>query len=277
MSLRLALALALASTLAAGCQEEYCALEYDRGAPLEDPLPGLRNPYTGQCDYYGGGGGGGGGNGGSCGDFGGSTEPAGDRAPIPDWGICDGFCESLVEDDCLQAEECRGAYSDPCLDGSDGQCEFVEPAFYQCWAVSPGDGYSEEGCSTYDAEECSRHNECSAVHAISNGGDATGVLGVFGYCVDEPGPTDPGSCLGMIECDALAPECPEDTVPGIADGCWTGYCIPVDDCNSLGACSEQSEQQCVGRADCEPVYEGIDCTCDGEDCTCAEWVFESCS
>jgi hypothetical protein len=156
-------------------------------------------------------------------------------------------------------------------------CEFVEPTFYQCWAVTPGGGFSEDGCNTYEAEECSRHNECSAVHSITNGGASNGVVGDFGYCIDETGLTDPGSCTETADCAMAPPECPENTVAGVRDGCWTGYCIPLDECETRPSCSEQSEAQCVSREDCEPVYEGLDCTCDGEDCTCAEWVFESCS
>ncbi len=277
MSLRLVLAytltLALGSTLAAGCYyEDHCVDALEERAPV-DPGPGIRNPYSGQCEYYGGGGGG---STGECDDFGGNfTEPAGDRAPLPDWGVCDGFCETLAEEDCLQAAECRAAYADPCADGIT-QCELVEPAFYECWAVTPGGGYSEDGCNTYDADECSRHNECSAVHTIS-GGAATGALGPFAYCVDEAGSTDPGSCSEVAECAMPAPDCPEGTVAGVAQGCWTGYCIPLDECDVLPVCSEQTELQCINQENCEPVYEGLDCTCDGEDCTCAEWVFKSCS
>jgi hypothetical protein len=262
MSLRLALALALSSSLAAGCYfEEHCVTTQNDWAPA-DPGPGQRNPNTGQCDFYGGGGTG------ACGDFGGgSAEPAG--ASLTDWGICNSYCETLTEADCLQAEECRGAYVDPC---GDAQCD-DDLSFYECWAITPWGGFSDEGCDTYDAEECARHNECSAVHGFG----ISGGVGDFGYCIDETGPTDPGSCVGMIACTVDPPDCPEGTVAGMGEGCWTGYCIPLDECESLSACSEQPEEQCVGRADCEPVYEGLDCTCDGEDCTCAEWVFESCS
>lgn len=274
MSLRLALSFVLGSALAAGCYyEEQCpTIQGDSlGAP-QQPDPGQRNPYTGQCESFGGGGGGGGG-GTTCGDFGGPVEAEADRAPLPDWGVCDGFCESLSEADCLAAEECRTSYVDGCPAGFD--CDaLIEPTFNQCWAVTPGGGFNQDGCNVYDADECARHNECAAVHSGSPGAE----LGNFVYCMDEIGEQpDPGSCEGETLCPTLPPDCPENTVPGIGDGCWTGYCIPVSECEALPACSAQAEDACVGRADCEPVYEGIDCTCVGEDCTCADWVFATCS
>ncbi|MCP4445755.1 MAG: hypothetical protein GY811_10500 [Myxococcales bacterium] len=274
MNLRLALAFSLSTLLAAGCYyEDTCALS--GGDTLEaDPGPGQRNPYSGQCDYFGGGGGGGSGS--SCGDYGGPDYPAPqaeDRAPTPEWGMCNGFCESLSLDDCVQVEECRASYVGGCPPDADCD-ETVVPEFNQCWAITPGGGYSEDGCRAYEAEECARHNECSAVHW--NVGDAG--YGDFAYCIDESGgDSDPGSCVGDALCEMLPPECPDGTTPGIRDNCFTGYCIPLGDCEELPVCSTQSENSCVARLDCEPVYEGIDCTCDGDDCTCADWSFQSCS
>ena len=56
-------------------------------------------------------------------------------------------------------------------------------------------------------------------------------------CVPD-GVPDPGTCDGEIWCDGIPPTCPDGTVAGIADGCWTGYCIPVEDCgpNDPGSC-----------------------------------------
>jgi hypothetical protein len=88
MSLRLLLICALTLPITASCYGgSHCEENY-QGAPAIEPAP-LRNPYTGQCESFGGWGGGGGG-GGNCGDY--ALEEA-DQAPLPDWGICDGFCE----------------------------------------------------------------------------------------------------------------------------------------------------------------------------------------
>jgi hypothetical protein len=99
------------------------------------------------------------------------------------------------------------------------------------------------------------------------------------YDACEP-PIDPGSCWEQVDCLAFAiPECPEGSVPGVIDGCWSGYCIPEEQCEAPPACEQIAEEAaCVERADCAPIYEGIDCSCDGNgNCTCTDWEFQSCS
>jgi hypothetical protein len=44
--------------------------------------------------------------------------------------------------------------------------------------------------------------------------------------------TGPGDCTGAILCNAAPPACPTGTTPGIANGCYTGYCIPNIYCGS---------------------------------------------
>jgi hypothetical protein len=74
--------------------------------------------------------------------------------------------------------------------------------------------------------------------------------------------------------------CGDDATPGIEAGCWTGACIPLEECGEPPpppACAElDSEQSCVSRTDCDALYEGIDCECTGDMCECAEWIFDQC-
>jgi hypothetical protein len=43
------------------------------------------------------------------------------------------------------------------------------------------------------------------------------------------------------------------------------------------ACEDLStEPACIDRADCAPTYLGVDCTCDANGCTCADWLFDTC-
>lgn len=250
----------LALPLAAACTgEEHC--DYYEGAPTADQaVSQLRNPETGICESFSQGGGGTRG-GGDCGDY------AFEEAPIyiPDWATCGGLCESLLEADCLAASECRGAYL-----GSG-----AEPSFFQCWAVAPNGGITQD-CAEYGAEDCSRHSDCISVHDLApNDG-----FGNFASCAPEPGddpdPNLPGSCVGEVSCEMVAPLCPDNTIAGRLDGCWTGYCIPIDQCDGLPACAALDETGCVGRDDCSPLYEGVDCSCEGEACVCADWSFASC-
>ena len=99
------------------------------------------------------------------------------------------------------------------------------------------------------------------------------------YCIPLSACEDRGSCTGEVLCDSIPPTCEAGTTPGILDGCWTGFCIPLDECEDPPvACNEiGNETQCIGRADCSALYEGIDCVCDEFGaCECAEWLFVEC-
>jgi hypothetical protein len=240
---------------------------YGGGGAEPAPLPGVRNPVTGQCEYhYGGGGGGGCDACGVCEPT--SIDPAG---PVPSWGYCESACSYLDEATCLATAGCRAAYMD-------------DFGYYECWAVDMS-GPVQGQCAGLDAWECSRHDDCVAWHTSScssddptdPSGDIACAIGSFRECAAEPG-ADPGSCFGEVLCDALPPECPPDSIAGRRDGCWTGACILVEECEPIACESLADEQACVDRADCVALYEGSDCTCDANgNCTCSTWTFTSCA
>jgi hypothetical protein len=101
-------------------------------------------------------------------------------------------------------------------------------------------------------------------------------IGSFQSCAPETSIPDPGSCVGPITCTTPQPTCPANTLPGRRNGCWTGYCIPIADCDQLPACSELNEMDCIGRTDCAPIYQGVNCSCTTTGCTCQSWTFDSC-
>jgi hypothetical protein len=259
--------------ISGGTDPDPC--EEDTLLDQEAPSVEYRDPFTGVCTYLGGGGGGGGG-GGTCGDWGGSGDeaPAEPQAPgaFADWAVCYQTCEGLDEQSCLTTSACRAAYA---IDPGGSQ------SFYECWGTAPSGPIQGGDCTALDAFACSLHDDCSAVHEVLEGvGDNGGfqlALGNFQNCIAEPGnPSDPGTCTGEILCDALVPDCPDDTVAGRKDGCYTGYCIPVDECESLAACSTLGEEECVQRSDCDGLYQGVDCTCVGDVCSCTSWLFDGC-
>ncbi len=264
---------------------------------LEPAPPSIeyRDPVSGTCSFLGGGGGGGGGggSGGTCGDFGGGgtggsggIDPSGgddsgnseeDPNPqrpgaFPDWAVCYQGCEGLDEQTCQTTYACRAAY-------------VIEPggsqSFYECWGTAQSGPIQGGDCELLDAYACSLHDDCSPVHSTlespSGSGGLTIALGPFQNCIAEPGDVpDPGECTGEVLCDIIEPNCPANTTPGIKDGCYTGYCIPLDECAALANCSTLAEDSCVARSDCEGLYQGVDCVCEGDVCSCASWLFEGC-
>ena len=71
------------------------------------------------------------------------------------------------------------------------------------------------------------------------------------------------------------PTCEAGTTPGIIDNCYSGYCIPNDECTS-GCSSYTDEANCLDN-NCTATYEGSDCTCySNGTCSCAIETFESC-
>jgi hypothetical protein len=231
-----------------GCfgSDDECVY-YDR-AGADIAAYELRNPNTGICQDYGGGG---------CNS---SCEPCAldTTQEVPDWGACYSQCEGLDENTCRTTSGCRAAYIGNYTN------------FYQCWAVAMSGPIQGGTCLGLDAQECSRHDDCSAIHNTGT------PIGSFSSCTNESSIQDPGSCVGAITCDALPPQCPANTIAGRRNGCWTGYCIPVEQCDALPACGELNEMDCIQRADCSPTYEGHNCTCNGTSCTCQTWTFDSC-
>lgn len=226
--------------------DDVCPLYEAGGRGTEGIGVELRDPTTGTCQAYG--------YGYDCAD---PCQPCAEPAiAYPDWGYCDGRCEILDESTCKTTSGCRAVYA-----GSE---------FHECWSTSQSGPIQGGNCVGLDANSCSQHDDCVAIHA------AGAPIGTFASCANETGGVDPGSCVGQVACDALPPACPSGTIPGRTNSCWTGYCIPFAQCDQLPACSELDEMGCIDRDDCAPIYEGQNCSCNGGSCTCQSWTFETC-
>jgi hypothetical protein len=186
------------------------------GAAVYDP--GIRNPDTGLCEYWNTGGGGECDACGNCPD----APNQDDRAPTPTWGSCESGCEGLDQATCETTGGCRAILTSACITAD---CQDT-PVFAACWPTDTTGPVQGGGCEGLDAFSCSLHDDCSAVHQQDNG-----AAGTFGYCTPEGDATGgPGSCDGTMTCERVSPACPEGTTPGIANGCYTDYCIPLEDC-----------------------------------------------
>jgi hypothetical protein len=161
------------------------------GVALPPQSGGLRNPTFGDCEFFGCGGGGG------VLDSSGSPPASPRAAPtdLPDWGICGSPCEMLDEDSCRLADACRAIYVDPCA-GSNIPCVRVE--FSKCWPTAPSGPVRGSECVGLDAQECSRHDDCVAVHFT----DANGQPAAFLGCQNEIAPAP--SCGALSESDCIS-------------------------------------------------------------------------
>jgi hypothetical protein len=82
----------------------------------------------------------------------------------------------------------------------------------------------------------------------------------------------------LVSCDAPTPGCEDGFLPEVADGCWTGNCVPTEACDVVPDCSYcQADDTCVelqtqlGNVyECTPTPESCggepDCACIGEVC-----------
>jgi hypothetical protein len=275
---RLALAAVFLLSTASGCffysdddDCQYGGAEPGGSGGAAQYDPGLRNPETGLCEFWGvppv-----------DCTDpcqpcYGTGQE---DRAPTPTWGYCESQCTGLDQTTCTATSGCRAIYTSNCITDD---C-IDDPVYVDCWSTDMTGPIQGGSCEGLDSTTCSMHDDCSAVHYPSCGStDAPTVCvaGSFGYCTAEDPSTDPGNCYEAVTCDIAPPECPEGTTPGIRNGCYTGYCIPLEECEAAPACADiPAEASCIARTDCTPIYRGENCTCEDTVCTCETWIYASC-
>jgi hypothetical protein len=188
--------------------------------------------------------------------------------------VCYGRCEPAPEPacnliDCPPGTHCEVVCATDCAPTPGGPCD---PG---CWPVCVDD--------QPDVGECYGDVLCDSLPPACPSGTVAGVSnGCWtGYCIPlrECG-HDPGHCFmpGEPICRMMPPACPSGTVPGVRDMCWSGYCIPQHACESPATCESITDgPACLARADCSPVYEGVDCTCDASgNCTCRDQAFARC-
>jgi hypothetical protein len=166
-----------------------------------------RDPSTGQCQSFGEG----------CDS---TCGPCPLSDVLPDWGTCNGACESLTETQCLATADCHAAYQDDSA---------AHPVFWGCWDMPATTLHGS--CTNLDAQTCSEHDDCSSL---------------FTGPVNQP----PNFVPSFESCQ------PE----GMQVGCAT----------------VTTETACLARADCDPIYNGTNCTCDPHGCTCQDQTFDRC-
>lgn len=215
-------------------------------------------------------------------------------------------CEGLDAFRCSTSDHCIAVHQSDCAMGKpspdipDGfdKVDCAPAEFLSCHNEGP----VPEGC--YSDNDCGASETCNAAEVcLPPSGDGAGDAVCYGYCVpnacppidvDCPDntvkvcpqdaceadctcePIDPGECDGEVLCLAAPPLCEEGSTPGIANGCWTGECIPLSSCPDFACEDIDGESMCIARADCNAYYVGDDCSCNASGCTCADWNFDSC-
>lgn len=163
-----------------------------------------------------------------------------------------GGCAQLTADNCVANETCSLVYTEgygsapqkfeQCVDENRNICDRVDIG-------CPPNSHCEQECSGSNcAPTCVPNTTCASVDC-----------GPGYQCIDEcpiddpyntcsptcvPVGTGPGSCTGPVTCDALPPTCPANTTAGIANGCYTGFCIPN------AACGGTDPGQCYATVTC---------------------------
>jgi len=149
----LLLAYLTACTIYLGDDGDDVPCQYDVIAPLR-----LVNPSNLSCEDFSSG----------CPDECGPCTLDSDE-PIPTWGYCDSGCSGLDELACAVTSGCRTAHDWGCFTG-DGPCT-AEVSYLGCFAVDTT-GPVQGACPGLDAYECSRHDDCIALHDFFEGGGA---------------------------------------------------------------------------------------------------------
>ena len=142
---------------------------------------------------------------------------------FPEWPACSGPCNGLDEPSCLATAQCHAAYID--TTGGSGS---ATRAYSACWNMIATQPNPNGACAGLDAETCALQHQCASLMLIAT--DVEHFESCFAASGAGGGCTDPGICYGSVQCNDAPPACPVGTVAGIANGCWSGYCIPTTKC-----------------------------------------------
>ena len=211
-------------------------------------------------------------------------------------------CDGLGSQDCSDHDNCISIYAsdgstttfescaaeNPTTCGADGTCAAGSHCAEQCSLCEAGNGTDPKtpcgNCSAVCVPDqvcgedlsCPTGYDCTQVCAMQSDGSTT----CSNLCV--PNGSDPGTCTSTGPmCSMAPPECPVNTVPGILDGCWSGYCIPTADCGpgDPGTCTSSGPMCAMAPPACPPnttpgILDGCwsgycipDAACPTPDCT----------
>jgi hypothetical protein len=220
----------LVSSIVLLCALPGCLLYFDgpddqcpvRDLPAAEPAQSLRNPELLTCEFFGGGGT----CDPACGPCPALATARTPTPPLPSWGVCGSSCEGEGEASCAAREDCRVVRDVVCA--VEGTCE---TDFVGCFATDMFVDPTVECFAAVDGTSCSRNPACTAFHRNACSPADPSCPREFSLCMPEGG--TPGRCFEPVACDALPPPCPVGTQPGVLGACYSGACIPDQDCEKL--------------------------------------------
>lgn len=217
--------LAMFLVLISGCMFVFDGRDGDDDCLIAEPAIApapLRNPETLTCDSQG--------TGvcrPECGPCPLAEAAASDLVAPPTWGVCGSTCEGLSEAACAQDAGCRVVKDAECA--VSGTCN----GFLGCFPTDQLTRTDVDCFTAFDGATCSQSAACTAYHRSHGTANARSPVLVREFAMCAPEGQAPGSCHGVVACDRAAPACPTQTMPGIANGCYTGACIPLDVCGPI--------------------------------------------
>jgi hypothetical protein len=150
--------------------------------------------------------------------------------PTPTWGLCGSTCDSLTESACSADPACRVIKDVRCALGQ----QLCATDYLGCFPTDQGTDHTLDCFAAEDGTTCSMSNACVAMHRA----DCSGAANIPPECVRSfalcaPEGADPGRCHEVATCERLPPVCGSEETPGVANGCYTGACIPNDVCEPI--------------------------------------------
>lgn len=179
-----------------------------------------------------------------------------------------GQCEEIPTDT-------GGGECDPC-----GRCPPTDPQAPPDW------GECQNACTGLDEATCLATDACRASYltaCLLGGCPDDGYEYYACWAVAPAGYTRGGACEGLAAYDCSRhDDCVTrhvkitDCVDCTSDPTVGGFESCAAEPEPVAECAELVEADCVAREDCDPLYEGVDCTCEADVCSCADWVFTAC-
>lgn len=160
-------------------------------------------------------------------------------------------CAQRDADSCAQSDACSPVFTgtngsmkwEQCVPEPSPSCDLHCAVGSHCEQQCVPGACTRITCPDTCAATCVPDNDCSTTtcgqgyQCVEQCNEFNGPCSAT--CV--PTGTDPGTCGGSVTCDITAPSCPANTTAGVANGCWTGFCIPNADCGTHdpGHCYDQ--------------------------------------